>query len=330
LEEFWKANPYLVQPGQSLANAFRVDAIPASARDINEKLLDELAQLAPPASLQEMRDAYSKGLLGLPSAPKSPRARTITIDGPGGPLSLRVLVPEQVRGVYLHFHGGGWTAGSNDTWDAQLEFFGRQAGMASVSIDYRLAPEHPAPAAIDDCVAAASWLIEHAQAEFGTTWLSIGGESAGSNLAALTLIRLRELGHAGAFRAASLLFGCFDLSLTPSVRMAKTAAFVNYENMQHFSAGFVGNYDRRDPTISPLYADLTSLPPALFSVGSIDPLLDDTLFMYMRWQAAANTAYLAVYPGGTHGFNSFEGELATAGNSGIASFLRLMRDSDPT
>lgn len=151
--------------------------------------------MTPPADLAETHDAYVKGLLGLPASPRSPRARTRTIDGPGGPIALRIFVPDEVRGVYLHVHGGGWIAGSNDTWDAQIELFGREAGMVAVSFDYRLAPEHPAPSAIDDSVAVASWLIEHSQKEFDTSWLSIGGESAGANLAVLALLRLREQGR---------------------------------------------------------------------------------------------------------------------------------------
>jgi acetyl esterase/lipase len=197
--------------------------------------------------------------------------------------------------------------------------------MVAVSLDYRLAPEHPAPAAIDDCVAVASWLIAHAEREFGTSWLSIGGESAGSNLAALTLLRLREAGKGDAFRAASLLYGVFDLSLTPSVFRVKGAPFISLEAMQRFAGAFAGEMDLKDPALSPLYADLHDLPPALFSVGSVDPLLDDSLFMFMRWQAAGNRAHLAIYPGGTHGFNTLGGELAAAGNRGIATFLKAMR-----
>ncbi|RRN54509.1 alpha/beta hydrolase [Pseudoxanthomonas sp. SGNA-20] len=321
-------NPYLVSADRPIASFTRDEAVLASTLAVNEKLAKDLASLSPPASLAEMREAYLNGGLGLPASPKSPRARTMTIDGPGGPIELRVLVPQQVRGVYLHLHGGGWIAGGNDTWDQQFELFGREAGMVAVSPNYRLAPEHPAPAAIDDCVAVACWLVEHAKEEFGTSWLSIGGESAGSNLAALTLLRLRDLGHGSAFRAASLLFGCFDLSLTPSVRLAQGAPFVSLEAMRQFTSAFAGQLDLRDPRISPLYADLQGLPPALFSVGSADPLLDDSLFMHMRWQAAGNISHLAIYPGGIHGFNSFDSELATAGNRGIASFLGSIRDQE--
>lgn len=318
-------NPFLVVPGQPLQKLFRSEAISAGTRAINETLIRTLATLEPPQDVAGLRDAYARGLLGLPASPRSSRARTMTIPGPGGPIELRILVPDLVRGVYLHVHGGGWMVGRNDTWDQQLELFGREAGVVAISLNYRLAPEHVFPAAVDDCVAVASWLIEHGATEFGSSWLSIGGESAGANLAASTLIRLRDLGQVAAFRAANLLFGCFDLSLTPSMRLAEGTPFVTLESMKQFTSAFAGDRDLRDPALSPLYADLRGLPPALFTVGSIDPLVDDSLFMHTRWQAAGNAAQLAVYPGGTHGFNSFEGDLAHAANLGMARFLADVR-----
>lgn len=320
-----KDDKFLLSADRSLASLCSADAISASTHAVNAGLAETLAAITPPDGLPAMREAYARGELGLPASPKSPRARTTTIEGPAGPIGLRILVPDEVRGVYLHIHGGGWIVGSNDTWDEQLEYFGREAGMVAVSLDYRLAPEHPAPAAIDDCVAVASWLIEHAEREFGTSWLSIGGESAGSNLAVLTLLRLRDAGKGDAFRAASLLYGVFDLSLTPSVFLVKGAPFISLEAMRRFTGAFAGDVDLKDPALSPLYADLHDLPPALFSVGSVDPLLDDSLFMFMRWQAAGNLAQLAVYPGGTHGFNTLSGELAAAGNRGVATFLKATR-----
>lgn len=305
----------------SLSALFQADAISQQTTAVNEALAAKLAALTPPEDIVGLREAYSNGGLGLPASPKSAHAREIVIDGPGGPLSLRVLVPEQVRGVYLHFHGGGWMFGSNDTWDEQFELFGQVAGLVCVSVNYRLAPEHVFPAAIDDCLATARWLIEHAQDEFGTSWLSIGGESAGAHLAASTLIRLRDMGLVEKFSAANMLFGVFDLSLTPSARAASGTHFVDRSVIKQFADAFAGDFDLRDPAVSPLYGDLRDLPPALFTVGSIDPLLDDTLFMYMRWQAAGNRSELAVYPGGIHGFNSLNSDIARSANQAMAEYL---------
>ena len=99
--------------------------------------------------------------------------------GPHGHVPLRVFVPETVNGVYLHFHGGGWVSGSHDGQDEQLWAYAQAASMVVVSAGYRLAPEHPYPVPNDDCEAAALWLAENAQAEFGSASLAIGGESAG-------------------------------------------------------------------------------------------------------------------------------------------------------
>ena len=300
---------------------FRTDAISQETRAINARLAETLASVSPMADLPAMRDAYEHGRMGLPATPKASGTRTIRIPGLGGDIALRVLVPEIVRGVYLHIHGGGWMLGTNDMQDMLLENIGAAAGLVAVSVDYRLAPEHPFPAPVDDCVAAARWLVAHSQAEFGTRWLAIGGESAGAHLAASTLIRLRDTGHAAAFRAANLTFGCFDLSLTPSIRRAQGTAFVDRNVLEQMVAGYVGATEARDPAVSPLYADLSGLPAALFSVGTIDPLVDDTLFMHARWQAAGNSAELAVYPGGVHGFHLLGGELADAANMRIGRFL---------
>ncbi len=309
----------------SIHSLFQPDAISPDTQAVNARLSETLSTLSPPQDIAAMRDAYAKGDMGLPATPKAATARTVRIPGPGGEIALRVIAPDEVRGVYLHIHGGGWMLGTNDMQDALLESIGRGAGLAAVSIDYRLAPEHPFPAAVDDCVAAALWLIEHAETEFGTPWLAIGGESAGAHLAAATLLRLRDLGHYAAFRAANLTFGCYDLSLTPSVRRAQGTPFVDQDVLEQMVAGYAGSGDLRDAAISPLYADLSTLPPALFTVGTIDPLLDDSLFMHARWQAAGNRAELAVYPGGVHGFHLLGGDLAKAANARIGSFLDTAR-----
>lgn len=305
-----------------LNQLFRAEAISDDTRSVNARLASNIAAHPAPTSLTEARNAFAHGLAGIPASPKSPAARTLSITGPGGKLELRILVPDKVRGAYLHIHGGGWAVGTNDMWDDRLERLGREAGFACVSVDYRLAPEHVFPAAVDDCVAAAIWLLDHAEAEFGTRQLAIGGESAGAHLSVLALLRLRAIGRLEAFRAANLLYGCYDLSLTPSIYRAHGTPVIDRSAVEGFVAGFRGNAELCDPAISPLYADLTDLPPALFSVGTLDPLADDTLFMHRRWQTAGSEAELAVYPGGVHGFDALEGELAEAANLRCSAFLR--------
>jgi acetyl esterase len=316
-------------PSQSLHAFFRPDAVSSDTRSVVQRLSETLAARAKPADIAEARTAYASGAAGIPASPKSSRAYTITIAGPAGDIDLRILVPEKVRGAYLYIHGGGWMAGTNDMCDDQLEFLGREAGLACVSVNYRLAPEHVFPAPVEDCLAAARWLIANAKAELGASWLAIGGESAGAHLTAATLLRLREEGNGEAFRAANLMFGCFDLSLTPSLRRSSPdTPFVDCATVAGMVEAFRGNTDPSDPALSPLHAALHDLPVALFSVGSVDSLLDDTLFMHMRWQAAGNVSELAVYPGGVHGFNFLGGELAQQANDRIARFLRGRREAE--
>jgi acetyl esterase len=236
----------------------------------------------------------------------SPRAVDRTITGPAGPIRLRTLTPERARGVLFHIHGGAWMAGSPEAMDQLSEVVVDTCELAVVSVDYRLAPEHPYPAGPDDCEAAARWLIDHASEEFGSDRLLIGGESAGAHLAAVTLLRLRDRHDlADRFLGANLVFGAYDLSRTPSQRgvgIDPTADILDGTGfpLDLFLPG-MSDEDRRDPDVSPLYADLRGLPPALFSVGTNDHLLDDTLFMATRWELAGNSVELLVYPDTPHG-----------------------------
>lgn len=304
--------------------AFANTSISDDTRRVNARLVDLLATVQQPTDMTALRAAYAEGRLGLPASPRSASAQIRTIPGPAGDIALRVLAPETIHGVYLHIHGGAWLVGNNDTWDEPLMKIAQAAGVACISVNYRLAPEHPFPAAIDDCVAAAQWLITHAESAFGTRWLAIGGESAGAHLAAATLVRLRDAGTVG-YQAVNFMFGCFDLSLTPSLRASNGTPFIDGPFMAGAIATFLGDHDPRSPEVSPLYADLSGMPPALFSVGTDDPMLDDSLFMHARWQAAGNASVLAFYPGGVHGFNSLEGELSAASHADIGQFLREAR-----
>ncbi len=181
-----------------------------------------------------------------------------------------------------------------------------KCSVSVVSVDYRLAPEHPYPAGPDDCEAAACWLLEHAVEEFGSDRLLIAGESAGAHLAAVTLLRMRDRhGTADRFVGANLVFGAYDLSRTPSQRGVGVTPGTDILGGTGLPLDLylpaLSEQQRRDPDISPLYADLSGMPPALFSVGTNDHLLDDTLFMAARWEVAGNPSELLVYPDTPHG-----------------------------
>jgi len=228
------------------------------------------------------------------------------IPGPAGPMRLRTFVPDQVDAVLLHIHGGGFVTGSPEMTDLLHETLSKELNLAFASVDYRLAPEDAYPAGPDDCEGAALWLLEHAEREFGSGQLLIGGESAGAHLAACTLLRMRDRHDAAdRFVGANLVFGIYDLSGTPSQRgVPERPDILTVEGIDYIAGLFTpgrSTEERRDPDVSPLYADLYGLPPALFTVGADDHLVDDTMLMAARWQLAGNDAELLVYPETPHG-----------------------------
>ena len=285
-----------------------------------------LATLSPPqvVGIQAVRDAARSGQSFFGPVIHSDIAVDRVIEGKGGELALRVFTPPVVNGVYLHFHGGGWAQGASDLQDPRLEKVARECQVAVVSVDYGLSPEHPYPAGPDDAEAAAVWLAKDANAEFGTANLVIGGESAGAHLAAVALLRLRDRhGLSGAYRGANLLYGAYDLTCTPSVRAWGERYVVLSEPYINWCLDmFVPAEMRADPDVSPLYANLAGLPPALFSVGTVDPLLDDTLFMYARWLAAGNEAALEVHPGLPHAFPLMPIKASEVANARCNEFIR--------
>ena len=197
----------------------------AETRAFNEELESLLATIPPVNTVppEESRRARREGRGIFPAPVYVPEARVIEIDGPAGPIPLRIIAPEgQARGMFLHFHGGGWTLGEADGQDVRLQRLARETGLTVVSVDYRLAPENPYPAGPDDCEAAAVWLLsDEAQTLIGATGpRAVGGDSAGGQLAAVTLLRLRDRhGIMGAYGAAVLQYGGFDLSMSPSQRL---------------------------------------------------------------------------------------------------------------
>lgn len=272
------------------------------------------------------REAAASGRGPVPPAPKSARARTIHIEGNGGhKIALRVIPPAQAAtGIYMHIHGGGFVFGSSDGADPMLERIVESTGMFAASVEYRLAPEHPYPAGWNDCESAALWLAKNGKSEFGSDVLTIGGESAGATLSAATLLRMRDRHGYTGFRAANLSYGNYDTSMTPSQALTpERGLLVGRLNIRKFAEAYLPKgSDNRDPDVSPLYARLEKMPRALFTVGTLDPLLDDSTFMYARWIAAGNEAELAIYPGAPHIFNMVPMPLAPQANARIDAFLR--------
>jgi acetyl esterase len=207
---------------ETFSKLFQPDAIDAETSAYNQQLAANRA--ATPrvyeVGANRMREIRHKQWLA--EGGPSPFAVERGIPGSDGEIGLRVFVPEHAEGVYLHIHGGGFVLGEACASDQRNEAISQNCNLAVASVDYRLAPEHPYPAGPDDCEAAALWLVANAQREFGSERLLIGGESAGANLAVVTLLRLRDRHGFGRFEAANLIFGVTIRLAPPAGRSWET------------------------------------------------------------------------------------------------------------
>jgi acetyl esterase/lipase len=212
--------------------------------------------------------------------------------------------------------------GSPRTHRGLVADLARGARVRALSVDYRLAPEHPYPAGLDDCVAAYGWLLER---RVDPSRIVVAGDSAGGNLALALLLRLRDAGiplPAGAV----LLSAATDLALTGDSHMTRKAVDPYFANVgpNALIEEYVGVHDVREPYISPLYADLRGLPPLLIHVGDHEVLLDDSVRLGERAVAAGVDARTVVWPGMMHVFQMFAPFLPEArrANREIAEFVR--------
>ena len=249
---------------------------------------------------------------------ESDKAEKIQIPGPAGEIPCRLFRPEgTARALYLHIHGGGWILGHPVMGDAHNEHLAARHGFAVLSVDYRLAPEHPYPAGPDDCEAAAAWLLDKGPSEFGADKMMIGGESAGGHLTLVTGLRVRDrLRALDRLLGLNLVFGWYDVNGTPSqFGNGGHPDMLSPEGLRFMVDCFTPGMSeaaRRAPDISPLYADLAGLPPSLISVGALDHLRDDSLFLAPLLASAGVDTQLEVYPDSPHGYQSLPGKMAEA------------------
>ena len=320
-------NPRACRPVDMVVDA----GVLASQRQINEMLatLPPYPDPRTPAGLAVLRQNTSP-----PQEPITSSISEITIAGPGGDLRLRVLTPPGTAdAVMVRIHGGGWAAGApqdDDTFNDRLAI---AAGLIVVSPDYRLVPEATRADGTADCTAALRWVADHAQDRFGAARLLLAGNSAGASHAAQALLALRDTRDPAFAAIQGLVLDCgiYDASGTPGARAAdeKTLILPHDFLFALLELGAPGRdlEQRRDPSVSPLYAELSGLPPALFLVGGLDPLADDSRFMCARWTAAGNAAELDVWPEGVHAFANTNTPLGGAALRRIAQWVDTLPDS---
>jgi acetyl esterase len=287
---------------------FDPDRISPETREMREELQRQVGSLPNPWEFDSI-DRWRQMMDGrLASAGQSSVAwaEDRSIEGRGGQsVGLRIFAGETVNGVCLYLHGGGYVLGPSPNEEPHASFV-EATGVAVVLVDRRLAPEHQWPAPLEDAEDAAVWLVKEAAGEFGTETLFISGTSAGANLAASTLLRLRDRHNYTDWRGAIFNQGEFDMRPTHSkARYSDDPVLPDTIHGWIRDQLFKDDTDLADPELSPVLAELTNLPPALFTIGTIDPLLDGSLNMAVRWETAGNQTDLAIYPGGFHSFDSF-------------------------
>jgi acetyl esterase len=281
------------------------------------------------ARLREEGRSRARWLQGSP-APVA-RIEEMTIPGPAGEIPLRVYWPEEngVLPVVVYYHGGGWVIGDLDTSDSLCRLLANGASAVVVSVDYRLAPEHRFPAAVDDSYAALQWVSGSAASlNADPSRIAVGGSSAGGNLAAAVALMARDRGGPGLsyqvliYPATNL----FELN-TESHRNFADGYGLTREHIEFFRDSYVPEArDRRNPYASPLLAEsLEGLPPAIVITAGFDPLRDEGSAYAERLEAAGVPAVAVNYPSMIHGFVTMDrlfGEAQDAIDEAAAALAR--------
>jgi acetyl esterase len=216
--------------------------------------------------------------------------------------------------VLVFVHGGGWVLCDLDSHDGYCRDLAAESGCAVVAVDYRLAPEHPFPAAVEDVYAAVAWVAAHgAEAGFDGRRLAIGGDSAGGNLAAVTTLLARDRGGPAIARQV-LLYPVTDHGESESYRHQGEGFYLTADAMRWYWRQYLGEADGHHPTASPLRApSLRDLPPALVVVAEHDPLHDEGVAYAARLRADGVETMLLDVPGVFHGFATLGSTLDKAG-----------------
>ncbi|WP_226963833.1 alpha/beta hydrolase [Nostocoides sp. F2B08] len=232
----------------------------------------------------------------------------------GYEIPIRTYRPHGARGrgplpVVMYFHGGGWVFGNVVNYDSLCTYLCDELDALVLSVDYRMAPEHPAPVAAHDCIDAARWVVGNgAQIGADPTRLAVCGDSAGGNLAAVAAQCFRDDGL-DAIRHQALIYPVTDLTMSsPSIVEHADAPILTKRSMDCFADHYVPDVTKRcDPLVSPLFGDLEGLPSTLVQTADLDPIRDDGIRYAEALRAAGVEVRLTNYLGVPHGFASVPG-----------------------
>ena len=279
----------------------------ALLRLIEEKGVPPTYTLPPP----QARELYrARRTATQPEPPPVAVARDLAARGPAGDIPLRLYRPQgtgeqQVLPVLVYYHGGGWTIGDLETHDVLCRQLATFASCAVVAVDYRLAPEHPFPAAVEDCTAAARWVRDNAAAlAVDANRLAVGGDSAGGNLAAVVALDAREKGDLRlAFQL--LIYPATDQLFSFASHQRNGQGYLlTQESVRYYHGHYLPDpRDDHDWRASPLlHPDLSRLPPALVLTAGYDPLVDEGRAYAQKLLAAGTRCAYVCFEHQLHGF----------------------------
>ena len=267
-----------------------------------------------------------------PSPPEVAQTRSLQAAGPAGAIPLRLVrpigsTPDQALAVLVYFHGGGWVIGDLDTHDTLCRELANGSGCAVVSVDYRMGPEYRFPAAVDDCIAALSWVSANARSlHLDPGRLAVGGDSAGGNLAAVVAIAARNAGD---------LPIAFQLLIYPATDMRRSAPshtsngegyLLTRDTIRYFHDHYIDDAKHDlDWRASPLlHPDLSHLPPAFVLTAGFDPLRDEGLQYAQALTAAGTRSTLVCFERQIHGFITM-GKVLDEANTAVALCASQLR-----
>jgi len=284
---------------------------------------------------QEARDFYTQARVVMnPDPPELKSAEPLSIPGPHGAIPARIYTPNTLRQnnalapCLVFFHGGGWVIGNLETHDVVCRKLAHEGELKVISVDYRLAPEHRFPAAVDDAIAATKWIAANAaQLGIDASRLIVGGDSAGGNLATVVALAARDSGGPK-LAGQVLVYPATDFSRShPSHREPETSILLTHSVIGWFGDHYMGDADRNDWRASPARVrSLSGLPPAYVLTAGADPLRDEGDEYAARLKDAGVAVTYKHFPGQFHGFFTM-GKLLNQANvavTEIAGWLKAL------